>query len=78
MQPSELQQNARYEATLRLGAVEGQFATKAIVTEKLKGLGFTFVQVNGSGRDWTATGVWPLPNQKMPRLDERIKSVRKI
>lgn len=53
--------NRRYHATVKLGAFE-RWATNEVITDKLRGLGFTEIEVKGSGSIREAQALWPGPD----------------
>lgn len=54
----ELKKNTRYQANITLGTLES-FANNELVAAKLRDAGFVNVVVLGTGKQRTATGLWP-------------------
>ncbi len=59
----------RYRATIRLGFFQS-VASNQQVAEKFSEVGFTEVNVTGSGRNRVGTGLWPHPNATAEVPDE--------
>lgn len=52
-----LTQHKNYRAIIQLNALE-QFGTNNMIADELTKVGFINVQVTGSGKERTATGMW--------------------
>jgi hypothetical protein len=56
-----VRQGRRYRATIELGIIE-RWASNETVAGKFEEVGFTEVEVAGSGRTRLGTGLWPHPD----------------
>ena len=66
----------RYSATIRLGMLES-LAGNEIIKGKLADAGFSDIVVTGTGRERSATGLWPGETQEadMPSQVENVKAI---
>jgi hypothetical protein len=62
-------QGRRYRATIRLGFFQS-VASNQQVADKFTEVGFTEVNVKGSGRNRVGTGLWPHPDARAEVPDE--------
>jgi hypothetical protein len=68
-----VRQNRRYHATVKLGMLERWTSNEAIA-DKLRGLGFSEIEVKGSGSTREAHARWPHPAARFP-IDEHLTNV---
>ena len=71
-----LEQGNRYRATVILSTWQS-WASNETVADKFRELGFTDVEVTGSGSTRSAQGVWPKPDQTVD-LPEQIRDVEVV
>ena len=71
-----LEQNTTYKAQIVLSGLN-KMATNNMVADKLKGVGFTFVTVSGTGDKREAKGKWAKPSQEV-EVPEQVKQIEKI
>ena len=72
-----VKQGRRYQANLRLGLLQS-WASNDTVGGKFEEVGFTDVEVTGSGRNRLAKGLWPHPDTSADLPAEIIPPVREI
>ena len=71
-----VQKGKRYKATIALGFVQSWFSN-ATVAGKFQEVGFTEVEVSGSGRSRLGKGSWPHPDASA-EIPSEITSVTEI
>ena len=72
-----VRQGKRYQAAIRLGLVQS-WVSNETVAGKFQEVGFTEVEVTGSGRNRLAKGLWPHPDASADLPPQVLPPVREI
>jgi hypothetical protein len=72
-----VRQGKRYQAAIRLGFVQS-WASNEAVAGRFQEVGFTEVEVTGSGRNRLAKGLWARPDASADLPPEIVPPVREL